>query len=405
MLSEDAIEKLVAPIVARQENINMQVILIIAKRINETGEILPSDVYRLERLLKTGADVKKINQLIATLTSLQVRDIKQLIKVVALDAYIDTKPFYDYRHKSFIPFNKNVPLQRIVNVIANQTADEYKNLVKAQAFMIRDPKNREILKPTPIAEAYQSVVDEAIQATSTGIFDYSTTIRKTLKQLIDSGIRYVKYDPESGRVFSQRLDTAVRRNVLDGVRQINQGVQDETGKQFGADGIELSVHAHPAPDHALIQGRQYTMSDYEKMQNEQDFVDTKGRKYPAMKRAIGHLNCRHFAWNIILGFANPNYTDEQLQKILDDNEKGYTDSNGKHYTLYECTQHQRRLETEIRKAKEGQIAAKEAGDMDLAREYQATINKKTAEYNQFSNACGLPVRKRNLTVSGYRKIS
>ena len=102
MLSEDAIEKLMQPIIDRQENINNYVIELICKRIKEIGELTPSDIYRLERLLKMGGDVKKINEEIAATTNLQVQDIKKLIKTVAVNAYVDTKPYYDYRHKSFI---------------------------------------------------------------------------------------------------------------------------------------------------------------------------------------------------------------------------------------------------------------------------------------------------------------
>ena len=191
MLSEDALEKLVQPIIDRQEAINTYVISIIAKRIKEIGGLLPSDIHRLIRILKSGADVRKINAEIAKQTSLQVADIKSLIREVALDAYIDAKPYYDYRHKSYVPFDKNVQLQRVVKAVAKQTADTYVNTAKAQAFMIRDLKHPDTLKPTPIAQTYYSVVDEAVQAVQSGTVDYNTAMRRTLKQLTESGLRRV----------------------------------------------------------------------------------------------------------------------------------------------------------------------------------------------------------------------
>jgi hypothetical protein len=405
MLSDDSIEKLIQPLINRQESINTYVIKMIAKRVKEIGTLLPSDVYKLERLLKSGGDVKKINTEIARLTGLQVDEIKSIIKTVAADVYQDTKPYYDYRHKSFIPFEKNKPLQKVVNSIAKQTADAYKNLSKAQAFMIRDLQNPQVLKPTSLSETYQTVVDEAVQASQNGTVDYNTAMRRTMKQLNESGIRYVMYQAESGKVHSQRLDTAVRRNILDGIRAINQGVQDETGKQYGADGKELSVHQYPAPDHAPVQGHQFKNEEYEKMQNGESFTDVKGSKFEGFDRAIGTLNCRHFAFSIIIGYAKPNYTEQQLQDILLRNDKGYTLPNGKHLTMYQCTQEQRRLETEIRKAKDGQIMARESGDRQLAEEYQAKINKYTNQYKQFSRQCGLSVKTSKMTVSGYHKIS
>ena len=263
MLSQDAIENLVQPIVTRQQKINEFVIEIICKRVKEIGHLLPSDLHRLERLLKMGADVKKINEEIARQTGLQVRDIKALIKEVALDGYIDAKPYYDYRHKEYIPFLKNIPLQNIVNAVATQTAQEYVNMAKAQAFMIRDLKHPKNLIPTSISKTYYSVIDEAAQAVQGGVVDYNTAMRRTIKQLAESGLRRIEYNPESGRRYTQRMDTAVRRNVLDAVRAVNQGVQDEVGKQFGADGKEITVHANPAEDHAAVQGHQFSNEEYE----------------------------------------------------------------------------------------------------------------------------------------------
>lgn len=404
MLSEDALENLILPIVARQEAINNFVIQTIAKRVKEIGHLLPSDVYKLERLYKSGADVKLINKEIARLTNLNEKEIKKIIKEVAKDAYKDAKPFYDYRHKSFIPFEKNEALQEVVKAVQNQTVETYMNLSKAQAFMLRDLKNPKRLIPTPLAKAYHTIIDEAVQASQQGVVDYNTAMRRTLKQLNESGIRNVVYNTESGRTYSQRLDTAVRRNVLDGIRAINQNMQDEIGKQLNTDGKEISVHANSAPDHEPIQGHQFTNEEYEKLQNNEPFEDVDGEKFGAIERPIGVLNCMHYTFSIIIGVEKPNYTKEQLQKFIEHNQKGYTTKSGKHYTMYECTQHQRELETKIRRAKDGQMMAVEAGDMKLIEEYQTKVAKITDKYNQFSKACGLSPKLDRTRVVGYKRI-
>lgn len=405
MLSEEAIEKLVQPIVGRQQKINDYVIGLICQRIKEIGKLKPSDIHRLERILQMGGDVRQINAEIAKQTSLNVADIKQLIREVAYDNYISAKPFYDYRHKAFIPFAQNVPLQNIVKAIEAQTVGEYKNLSKAAAFMIRDPKNPSILKPTSISKTYQTVMDEAIQASQSGVIDYGTAMRRTLKQLSDSGLRRVTYSPESGRRYTQRLDTALRRNLMDGIRAINQGVQDEVGKQFGADGKELSVHGMCALDHEPIQGHQFTNEEYEKLQNSMTFQDVDGEQFAPIERHIGQYNCRHFAWSIIIGATQPNYSKKQLQAMIDKNHEGYTLPNGKHLSLYECSQKMREMETEIRYAKEQQMAAKEAGNMDLAKEAQAKVSKLTKEYKTFAKDCGLTPQLDRASIPGYKRVS
>ena len=108
MLSENDIEKLIQPIVDRQQSISDYVINKIAQRVKEIGHLLPSDVYKLERLLQSGSDVREINAEIARLSGLNERDIKSLIRTVAEDSYLMVKPFYDYRQKPFISFEKNL---------------------------------------------------------------------------------------------------------------------------------------------------------------------------------------------------------------------------------------------------------------------------------------------------------
>ena len=401
MLSDNALEKLMQPIIDRQESINLYVIKKIAAEIKRIGELTPSSLHKLERLYKTGSDAKKINKEIAKITGLQVVQIKKMIKAVALNGYLDTKPFFDYRHKSFIPFEKNEPLQQVVTSIANQTANNYVNLANAQAFMLRDPMNPKNLIPTPIAQVYQKVVDRAIQAVQLGVVDYNTAMRDALDQLSQSGNRVV-YRTETGKVHTQRMDTAVRRNLLDGVRAVNQGMQDEVGKQFGADGKEITVHRFSAPDHEPIQGHQFSNAEYDKLQNEKDFTDAKGNKFSAIRRSIGVWNCRHFTYSIILGHSKPIYSDQELEKFKQENAKGYTLPNGKHLTMYECTQYQRRLETKIRYAKEGKIAADYAGNAADGAKYVAKVSQLMKDYKTFSNNCGLSMKLDRIQVDGYK---
>lgn len=404
MFTENDIEKLIQPLLKRQEALNLYILTLIANRVKEIGTVLPSDVYKLERLLKSGADVRKINKMIAKISGLQEKDIKRIIEEVAKDAYHDAKPYYDYRRRTFIPFQENVALQTVIKAVQQQTLSTFKNLSKAQAFMIRDRRHPGRLKPTKISRVYDDIIDEAIQLSQSGILDYHTAMRRTMAQLADSGIRYVNYDTPTGKVYTQRLDTAVRRNILDGVRAINQGVQDEVGKQFGADGKEITVHANSAPDHEPIQGHQFSNEEFEKLQNGKPFVDYNGRQFAGIQRPIGVWNCRHFTYSIILGITKPNYTQEQLDKMIEENQKGYTDKDGNHYTKYECTQKQREMETNIRKLREKQMTLQNSGDTEGAKAVQAKVDQEIKKYRSFSNACGLKPKMEKTTIPDYQRI-
>ena len=408
MLSENTIDNLIQPIINRQEAINQYVIRQIAETIKQIGTVSPSDVQQLVRLLKTGSDIRKINEEIARLTGLQVKDVKAIIKEVALDSYTDAKPYYDYRYNSFIPFDKNESLQAVVNAMSVVTEDSFKNLsnTRAVGFLIRDIKNPTKLKWHGIKDTYYSVIDEAAQAVQSGVVDYNTAMRRTVNQLIQSGVRRIDYSPESGRRYTKRLDSAVRQNLLDAVRSVNQAVQNEVGRQINADGKEISVHNMPAPDHAQIQGHQFTNEQWEVLQSQDESKTVKSYSVKMLAvphRCIGIWNCRHFAFSVILGVMNPNYTQEELDKINSENEKGVI-IGGKHYTGYEAVQRQRELETLVRYAKDGQIASIEAGDIQLARRYQAKVDHYTKNYRRFSELANLTPKTGRLYVAGYKKI-
>lgn len=401
MLSENSINYLIQPIIDRQESINTFVLNTIASRVGEIGKISPEDLRRLKLLVIFGADIREMNSTLADMSKLQVRDIKGLIKDVAIETHTDAKPLYDYRHKSFVPYDKNIKLQRIVTSIGNQTAQTYTNLSnsKATGFLIRDLKHPGQLKFQSINDTYQTIMDEAIQSVKSGV-DYRVAMRKALKQLADSGIRRLYWD--SG--YTQRLDTAVRRNLLDAVRQIDQGVEDLIGKETGATGKELSAHINSAPDHEPFQGHQFTNKQYARLQSNEDFEDIQGRHFSGVERIVGQWNCRHVARSIIVGVTKPKYTTEQLDKMIEDNAKGYTTPDGKHMTMYECTQMQRQLETKIRYAKDEQMALQAANDMAGARAARKKVVDLLDEYKKFSADCGLRPQLDRARVIGYRAI-
>ena len=367
--------------------------------MREIGELSPSDINRIKILVEYGSDIREINKTLARLSNLQVKDIKSIIKTVAIDAHMDAKPLYDYRHRSFIPYDKNTKLQQIVRTIGDVTAETYRNISNSRAtgFLIRDLRNPGRLRFQTINDTYQTVIDEAIQAAQSGVVDYRVAMRRTLKQLADSGIRRLSWD--SG--YTQRLDTAVRRNVLEGIRAINQAIEDENGKQLGTDGKELSAHINCALDHEPFQGHQFRNEEFDKLQNNEDFMDVLGNKFVAVNRVIGQFNCRHVARSIFVGVTKPRYTVEQLNTFIANNHKGYTLPNGKHLTMYECTQMQRQLETKIRYAKDEQIVMREAGDKQGAKIARQKVLKYIDQYNKFSKACGLKTQKDRIQVYRY----
>lgn len=402
MLSDEVIDKLVERLVNRIEEGNTYIIKKIGESIKKIGTLTPTKAQQLINILKYGGDYDKIVKKLAKITNLNVKDIYAIFEEVAKKETEFAKQFYDYRGKKFIPFDENKQLQEQVKALAKITANEYINLTKTTAFASRVGNK---LVYTEVGKKYQEVLDKAVLSISQGKESFGSEMRKVIKELAESGIRTVDY--ESGR--SMRVDSAVRMQMKGALRNLHNEMQQQFGEEFDSDGVEISVHLNPAPDHAEVQGRQFSNKEFEKFQNDQDSIDYKGKLFPAEfeghdRRSISQYNCYHYVFSIVLGVSEPRYDDKELQQIIDDNNKGF-DFDGKHYTNYEGTQLQRQLELAIRKQKDIQIGARAVGDNDLIRESQQKITALTNKYKELSKESGLSAKMKRMQVSGYKRIS
>lgn len=335
-----------------------------------------------------------------------IQDIYKIFEEVAKNNKQFAKEFYKYRGIDYIPYSKDIALQNQVRSIADITASEYLNISRTRGigFIFEDTTGQMYFKN--IEQSYYEIIDRGILAISQGKETYQSEMRRIMKQLGHSGV--VIY--ESGR--TRRLDSAIRMNLLDGIRQVSNETSKRFGEEYDADGIEISVHSNPAPDHAEVQGRQFStikpseseLSEWEKLE-----AGEVAKDYNGISRQLGHskngsyrhiseYNCYHKVFSIVLGVSEPEYTEEQLKKIQEDNEKGFK-FEGKHYTNYEGTQLQRKLELEIRKQKDTQVLARSGGDVQLAQEAQRNINILTHKYNDLCKVSGLLPKKVRMSVS------
>ena len=390
MLSQEVEEQLAERLVNRIEETNAKVLTKIGEAIKQISTLNPSQAYQLSQILKYGGSYEEIAKELAKVSGKNVQDIYKIFDEVAKNNKQFAKEFYKYRGIDYIPYKDDIALQNQVRSIASITAGTYMNIANTSAVGL-------VLGGdfVPLQQAYTGLIDKAIVSVMQGKETFYTSMRDILKELGSNGL--VQY--QSGR--TRRLDSAVRMNMLDGIRQLNKETTLRFGEEYNADGVEISVHSNPAPDHADIQGRQFSKDEFEKLEAGDTAKDIKGNIYDGSdKRQIGEYNCYHKIFNIVLGVSKPEYTDEQLEKIKEDNEKGF-EYEGKHYTNYEGTQIQRRIETEIRRQKDTQILAKASGDMELVGESQRKITILTHKYNDLCKASGLKPKKQRMTVSGY----
>lgn len=405
MLSEEALDKVVERLVNRIEQGNEYILSQIGSKIDEIGTLKSTQAMQLSQMIKYGGDYNKIIKKLAEITKLNKKDIEKIFKEVAKKDYQFAEKFYKYRNQKYIPFDENNQLKKQVDALAKITQDKYTEIARSKAlgFSVRNKKGEVIFKG--LKQTYDDAIDKAILSVSQGKTTFQDEMYRLLKEIGISGVKTLDFN---GRTL--RLDSAIRMHMKDALRQLHNELDAEFGKKFDADGVEISVHRYPAPDHELVQGRQFSIKEFNKFQNDEDAKSYDDIDFPATseetgydRRSISQYNCYHKTFSIILGVSEPTYSNEELQKIIDDNNKGF-EFEGKHYTNYEGTQLQRKIETEIRKQKDLQILGRTSNNEKLATESQIKINQLTKKYNKLSQISGLSKFTERMRVSGYRPI-
>ncbi len=390
MLDEKTLELLPEVICRRLSKLNTEILEAVGKSVKEIGKLSKRDLAELNRArFYSTLDIEKE---LERITGKNAREISEILESSARSTMSDAEFLYEKSGIKYIKYQDNTVLQRYVEAIRRQTLSEYVNLSQNTAFCIWGKNGK--LTPTSLSETYNRIVDESVTVAQTGVTDYNQAIRQTLRALADSGLRTVDY----ATGYSRRLDSAVRQNVLWGIKQCNQGILNQVGEETEADGYEIDYHSNPRPSHAPMGGKMYAIG-------ESRIID--GVYYPPfsdVEELLADYNCLHFATPVILGVSEPSYPPEVLAALKERDKQTFT-FEGKEYTGYEATQIQRKLESAIRKQKDRAVLFAASGDDTARRTAQEKINALTEKYADFSKAADLPTKKERLSVAGFRKVS
>ena len=347
----------------------------IAKRVSEAGQLTSTAAYQFWRTQQLGMSQRQLKKEIAKRLKISQTEAEKLLTQAAEAGYNYDISRFPTSHA--VPLSANSSLQQILDATVKQAQDDLLNMTQTIGFVGPDGNVREL------TQAYQRACDFAFQKVSTGAQDYVSAIREATQNLAKKGIRTIDY--ESGVHTS--MEAAVRRNIMGGLGLMQEQISEQNHDDLGCDGWEISAHGGCAPDHEPIQGRQYSDKEYKSLNG-------------SLLRRIGTLNCGHAAFPIILGVNSPQYTDEELEEFRQQNEEGVT-FDGKHYTLYEATQRQRKFERTIRKQKRRILVDESTCDKDKLQVDQIKLQRLKQEYARFSKGTGLPMQHARMEAAGF----
>lgn len=347
----------------------------IARRVAEAGRITSTAGYQIWKIQELGKSQKEVKKKLAELLNVSLDEIDEIFEQAAEEGYkfdLSKLPTVEG-----VPFEENESLQQIVKAAVTLAQDDFTNIT--QTIGMISPYGQRL----PLYDAYNACCDFAFKQVFTGAADYNTAVQMACRNLYRRGLVTVDY--ESGAKAS--IETAVRRNIMGGLGLMQEKISEQNHEKYGADGWEISAHAASAPDHEPIQGKQYRDEDYQKLND-------------SLVRRIGTLNCGHAAFPIFYGVTEPTYTAEQLEAFKRANADGIT-YQGKHYTMYEATQMQRRLESSIRQCKRKITVLDALKDEKALKTAQARYTRLNQEYGRFSRAAGLRTQAARLKAAGF----
>lgn len=377
------------------ENLTMQfeadIIADISRRIAKAGSITDTAEYQMMILKEMGASTEYLEKRISEYTGYSEELVRQMI----FDAAQTDSDFYESvyarANRPYVPFEYNEYLQGLAVAAVNQTCGELTNFTRTMGFSARGTDGRIYFKSC--ADTYRAAMDKAHTLVVYGGADYMTAVRMATKEITAAGLQFVDY--ASG--VRNHADVAVRRALLTGVSQMTGKVSERNAEQLDTDVVEVSAHAGARPDHAVWQGKWFSLKG-------------KDKRYPLLAAATGYgsvtglkgANCRHDFYPVIPGIDEPAYTAEQLRHI----DPPPVTIDGKTYTYYEAEQRQRAFERAIRKTKREIIAADASHDEEMFTAKSVLLRRQKEAYGEFSKQAGLLPRIERTGVAEYgRSIS
>lgn len=351
----------------------------ICSRLKAADELNEVTVQDIKALRSHGIDLKEIEKAIRQATGISEKKLNELI-----DDVVERNQKY---------YTEVIDLARVtqpdvlvdattIDAIRRQTQDAFRNITASMGFLV--DAGRTMLPPT---KAYQHALDAAEMMIQSGAISYNEAIKRSVKELADSGLRVVDY--ESGH--RDQIDVAARRAVMTGVSQICAKYTEQSAEYLETPYFEVSAHAgardipgkSPWSSHKAWQGLVYSTRSND--------------IYPSIYDVCGlgavdgleGANCRHRRNVWVEGVSERTYTDEQLEHI--DDGLGCT-FDEKTYTAYEATQMQRRVERQIIKQKRFVTAYKASGQMNEYHAAKAKLTRLNSKYKAFSEAAKLPLQ-------------
>ena len=249
-------------------------------------------------------------------------------------SFADDVAFWKTRGQSL----KSSPaLKQISAESSKRLEHELKSLTHSTGFKF-------IGAPVSVDQAFNHSMDKAVMNVASGAFSSEQAVEQVVSELEKSGLRYVNY--ASG--ITRGIDVAAHLAVRTTLNQMAADISMSNAEQLGTDLVEVSSHGGARDgdghaNHAGWQGKVYSISGKANPKESKRL----GYKILSLEAVTGYphdpaglcgYNCKHTFYPFLEGISDPTPIEKEPDPVKVD---------GKTYTFYQATQHQRRLEREL----------------------------------------------------------
>lgn len=386
-MTQGSLEGIPLPLEKTMSDLEMRIMADIVRSIKINGFSTAKSDWQIQRLIQLGESEENIKKWLKNALEAADEEIEHIFSDEVYEQYYRYKRCYETFGVGQIPFDKNLELQALIAAVKIQTKESFRNITNSLGFVVRDISTGKTYN-SPLTQFYRDTLDGALMDIVSGSVSYDVAIGRAINTMTNSGLRTIHY----GTGHSNRVEVAARRAVMTGFRQVQGKINEQAAKDLEVDTYEVSYHIGARPEHQVWQGKVYT---YEKLQSVCGLGSVTG---------LHGANCYHDYNLFIPGISVRNYTDEELEKMMaeENTPKKYL---GKEYTAYQALQKQRQMERNMRKTRQDiklleEGEANEKGVIAKKARYQLQMQ----QYKLFSAKMKLPEQMPRVYQDGLGRV-
>lgn len=387
-MMQGGLEGIPIPLERTMSELEMRIMADIVRSIRVNGFSTAKTDWQIQRMIQLGESEENIKQWIRETLAVTDAELDHIFSDTVYEQYYGYQRAYGEVGRKQIPFVENLELQALLESVKVQTKAKFRNLTNSLGFVIRNPGTGKIYYH-PLMQFYRETLDGAVMDIVSGAVSYDAAVGRAINAMTDSGLRTVYYD--SGH--SNRVEVAARRAVMTGFRQIQGKINEQVARDLGTDVYEVTYHVGARPEHQVWQGKVYT---YAQLQS----VCGLG-----LVTGLHGANCYHDYHPFIPGVSVRNYTDEELDEMMEE-ENTPKEYQGKEYTAYQALQKQRQMERGMRKTRQDiKLLLEGDADEDSVILKKARYQGEMQKYKAFSRAMKLPEQMPRVYQDGLGRIT